>query len=124
SIVHFATHAWIDEQFPELSGLVLSRLDPEGKSIDAELRLYEIHGLKLNAELTALSGCQTALGKRVRGDGLEGFAHGFLYAGSARVLVSLWKVDDKATSRLMAEFYRSFLKTDASPAEALSQAQN
>jgi len=123
-IVHFATHAWIDEQFPELSGLVLSRFDPEGRPIEAELRLHEIHGLELNAELTVLSGCQTALGKQVRGNGLEGFAHGFLYAGSSRVLVSLWKVNDKATARLMAEFYRRFLKTEASPSEALRHAQD
>lgn len=124
SILHFATHAWIDEQFPELSGIVLSRFNQEGKPIDAELRLHEIHDLKLNAELTVLSGCQTALGKQVRGNGLEGFAHGFLYAGSSRVLVSLWNVNDKATARLMAEFYRNLIEAGASPAEALRQAQN
>jgi CHAT domain-containing protein len=124
SIVHFATHAWIDEQFPELSGLVMSGFDAAGKSIDAELRLHEIYGLDLNAELTVLSGCQTALGKQVRGNGLEGFAHGFLYAGSSRVLVSLWKVADRTTARLIAEFYRSLLTTGASPPEALRQAQN
>jgi CHAT domain-containing protein/tetratricopeptide (TPR) repeat protein len=124
SLVHFATHALIDEQSPELSGLVLSRFDAEGKPIDAELRLHEIHGLELSSELTVLSGCQTALGKQVRGNGLEGFAQGFLYAGSSRVLVSLWKVDDKATARLMAEFYRRLLKAGAPPTEALRQAQN
>jgi CHAT domain-containing protein/tetratricopeptide (TPR) repeat protein len=124
SIIHFATHAWIDEQFPELSGLVLSGFDSAGKPIDSELRLHEIYGLELNADLVVLSGCQTALGKQVRGNGLEGFTHGFLYAGSSRVLVSLWKVSDRATARLIAEFYRRLLKAGDSPTEALRQAQN
>ena len=70
-----------------------------------------------------LSGCETALGKRVRSNGLEGLAHGFLYAGSSRVLVSLWKVGDRATARLMAEFYGNLLNSGASPAAALREAQ-
>lgn len=122
-ILHFATHAWIDERFPELSGLALSRFDPAGKAIESDLRLHEIHGLRLNAYLTVLSGCDTALGEHVRGNGIEGFAHGFLYAGSSRVLVSLWRVEDRAAAQLMAEFYRRLLAGGASPAAALRGAQ-
>lgn len=122
-VIHFATHARIDETFPELSGLVLSRFDPAGRPIDPEVRLHEIHGLNLDAGLTVLSGCETALGEHVRGDGLQGFAHGFLYAGSDRVLVTLWKVHDDSTARLMAELYRKLLREDLPPASALRQAQ-
>jgi CHAT domain-containing protein len=122
-IVHFATHAHIDEQFPELSSLVLSRLDRQGKPVDGDLHLHEIYGLKLAAELVVLSGCQTALGRQVRGDGLLGLTRGFLYAGSSQVLVSLWSVDDEATAALMSEFYTGLLEREESPAVALRSAQ-
>ncbi len=55
-----------------------------------------------------LSGCRTALGEEVRGEGLVGLARGFLYAGVPRVVASLWPVEDEATRRLMASFYRAY----------------
>lgn len=122
-IVHFATHALIDERFPELSGMVLSRVDREGHAIDGDLQLHEIYGLQLSADLVVLSGCQTALGKRVRGDGLLSLTRGFLYAGASEVLVSLWPVDDEATAALMTELYRGLLERHETPAQALRAAQ-
>ncbi|MCB1057968.1 MAG: CHAT domain-containing protein [Acidobacteria bacterium] len=122
-IVHFATHALIDERFPELSGMVLARVDREGHTIDGDLQLHEIYGLRLSADLVVLSGCQTALGKRVRGDGLLSLTRGFLYAGASEVLVSLWPVDDEATAALMTELYRGLLERHETPAQALRAAQ-
>ncbi len=122
-IVHFATHALIDERFPELSGLVLSRLDAAGREIDGNLHLHEIYNLQLAADLVVLSGCQTALGQRVRGDGLLSLTRGFLYAGSSQVLVSLWSVDDEATAQLMAQLYHGMIERHESPAAALRAAQ-
>lgn len=122
-ILHFATHAWIDERFPELSGLVLSTVDHEGREIDGSLYLHEIDRLDLAADLTVLSGCQTALGRRVRGDGLLGLTQGFFHAGSSQVLVSLWALDDMAASRLMDDFYGRMLEDGETPTEALRHAQ-
>ncbi len=122
-ILHFATHALIDERFPELSGLVLSRRDPAGRAVDGDLHLHEIYGLRLAADLVVLSGCQTALGQRVRGDGLVSLARGFLYAGASQLLVSLWSVDDEATAELMAELYRGLLVRGEPAAAALRSAQ-
>lgn len=122
-ILHFATHALIDERFPDLSGLVLSRVDREGRPIDGDLYLHEIYGLRLSAELVVLSGCQTALGQQVRGDGMLSLTRGFLYAGSSRLLVSLWSVDDTATAVLMSELYAALLGRGESPAAALGAAQ-
>lgn len=48
---------------------------------------------------------------------------GFFTAGAARVMVSLWKVDDKSTSELMAIFYQNLLQRSLSPAAALREAQ-
>ncbi|MDY7095901.1 MAG: CHAT domain-containing tetratricopeptide repeat protein [Acidobacteriota bacterium] len=122
-VLHFATHALVDERFPELSGMVLSRLDRSGRRIDGDLQLHEIYNLDLGADLVVLSGCQTALGKRVRGDGLLSLTRGFLYAGASQVLVSLWPVDDQATAVLMTEFYRGLLEEGLAPSAALRQAQ-
>lgn len=121
--LHFATHARIDEELPELSSLVLSALDEKGRQVDGELRLHEIYRMHLAADLTVLSGCQTALGRRVRGDGLLGLTRGFFYAGSSRLIVSLWPVEDRATAHLMPRFYESLLRQNTTPAEALQEAQ-
>ena len=122
-IIHFATHGLLDSQHPELSGVVLSLVDKDGKNIDGFLRLQDIYNLKLNADLVVLSACNTALGKEVRGEGLIGLTRGFMYAGAPRVVASLWKVDDAATAELMSIFYRKMLQDQLRPAAALRAAQ-
>lgn len=121
--VHFATHGVLDSRRPELSKLVLSLYDEKGSSEDGFLRLNDIYGLHLNADLVVLSACQTALGKEIRGEGLIGLTRGFMDAGAARVVASLWSVEDRATAELMGSFYRAMLREKLSPAAALRQAQ-
>jgi len=122
-ILHFATHGLLNNEHPELSGIVLSLIDERGHKVDGFLRLNEIYNLRLPAELVVLSACQTALGKQVRGEGLVGLVRGFMYAGSKRVVASLWKVDDEATAELMKIFYRGMLKENMRPASALRAAK-
>jgi CHAT domain-containing protein len=108
-IIHFATHSFLDSMHPELSSIALSMLDHQGRPQNGFLRAHEVFNLKLGAELVVLSGCRTGLGKEVKGEGLYGMTRGFMYAGSKRVLVSLWDVQDQATARLMSDFYRGLL---------------
>jgi CHAT domain-containing protein/tetratricopeptide (TPR) repeat protein len=122
-IVHFATHSLLNNQHPELSGIVLSLVDEQGQPQDGFLRLYEIYNLKLGADLVVLSACQTALGKEIKGEGLVGLTRGFMYAGVPRVAASLWKVSDRATAELMRRFYQKMLKEGLRPAAALRSAQ-
>jgi len=122
-IVHFATHGLINSEYPELSGLVLSLVDENGKPQDGFLRMHEIFNLRLPADLVVLSACQTALGKEIKGEGLVGLTRGFMYAGAERVVASLWQVDDRATAQLMRHFYRGMLKENLRPAAALRAAQ-
>src|SRR6266511_3832437 len=123
-IVHFATHGMLNNIHPELSGIVLSLVDKEGHPQDGFLRLQDIYNLKLSAELVVLSACQTGLGKEIKGEGLVGLTRGFMYAGAPRIVASLWKVDDRATSELMKRFYQGMLGPEAlRPAGALRQAQ-
>ncbi len=121
--LHFATHGLLDSQRPKLSALVLSLVDERGKKQDGFLRAHEIYNLNLPAELVVLSACQTGLGKEIKGEGLVGLTRGFMYAGAARVVVSLWSVNDRATAELMAKFYGKMLKENQPPAAALRAAQ-
>ncbi|HEY2293402.1 MAG TPA: CHAT domain-containing tetratricopeptide repeat protein, partial [Thermoanaerobaculia bacterium] len=122
-IIHFATHGVVDTQHPELSGIALSMVDERGRPQNGFLRAYEIYRLRLPADLVVLSACETALGKDVRGEGVVGLARAFLYAGTQRVLVSLWPLEDKATAELMRRFYEGLFRRGLPPAEALRQAQ-
>jgi len=121
--LHFATHGYLDSERLGLSALVLSLVDGEGKPQDGFLRTNDIYNLNLPAELVVLSACQTGLGKEIKGEGLVGLTRGFMYAGAARVVFSLWSVNDKATSELMTRFYQKMLKEGQSPAAALRAAQ-
>ena len=122
-IVHFATHAFLNDRHPDLSGVVLSLVDEYGRPQDGFLRLHELYNLNLPVELVVLSACQTGLGKEIRGEGLVGLTRGFMYAGAPRVVASLWKVGDLGTAQLMSFFYRGMLKEGLRPAAALRAAQ-
>jgi hypothetical protein len=122
-IVHFATHGVLDNQHPELSGLVFSLFDEQGRPQDGFLDLEDVYNLNLSADLVVLSACETGLGKQVRGEGLVGLTRGFMYAGAPRVVASLWSVDDVATEELMVRFYRAMEQQGMRPAAALRQAQ-
>jgi len=122
-IVHFATHALSDSVHPELSGLVLSLVDRQGRPQDGFLDLQEIYNLNLPVELVVLSACQTGLGKDIKGEGMVGLTRGFMYAGATRVVASLWNADDVATKELMERFYKGMEQQGLTPAAALRQAQ-
>ena len=122
-VLHFATHGVLNTEHPELSGLVLSLVDTDGKTIDGFLRLHEIYNLDLDADLVVLSACRTALGKEVYGEGLVGLTRGFMYAGASRVVSSVWNVDDRASAQLMSRFYDAMLTKRLPPARALREAQ-
>jgi len=118
-VMHLATHALVDDDRPERSALVLSQVDlPDAfESAAAGTRIYDglvtaneiVREWDLEADLVTLSACETGLGREVRGEGYVGFAHAFLQAGARSLLVSLWKVDDNATSLLMRRFYENWL---------------
>jgi CHAT domain-containing protein len=122
-IIHFATHGILNARRPELSAVVLSLFDQRGRRQDGFLRLHDVYNLTLAADLVVLSGCQTALGKELRGEGLLGLTRGFMYAGARAVVASLWQVNDESTAELMKRFYRGMLREHRRPADALRAAQ-
>ena len=89
---------------------------------DRVLQMIEMMGMTLEAEPVTLSACQTGLGPLVRGEGMVGFTHGFLYAGAKRLVVSLWAVNDQAVPGFMEGFYRE-MRGGRGVAEALRAAK-
>src|SRR5262249_55818613 len=71
-ILQFATHGKLKTDHPELSSLVFSRLDRQGQPRDGYLRVSDLQGVKLQADLVVLSACETALGRETTGEGLVG----------------------------------------------------
>ncbi|MEW6732278.1 MAG: CHAT domain-containing tetratricopeptide repeat protein, partial [Acidobacteriota bacterium] len=122
-VIHFATHGFLNSVHPELSGLLLSMFNQQGEQQIGFLPASEVFNLNLSAELVVLSACSTGLGKQIRGEGLVGLTQGFMYAGTARVMVSLWNINDEATSELMVRFYKKMFSEEKRPAEALREAQ-
>lgn len=120
--IHFTTHGLLDAQHPEMSGLILSLFDSQGRPQDGYLRIGDIYNLKLSADLVVLSSCESAMGKDLQSEGIIGLPRAFLYAGAKSVIATLWKVDDDATAALMEIFYGRIKHGDP-PSIALRRAQ-
>jgi len=116
-MLHFAVHAEFNEEDPRSSALLLAS---EGKE-DGRLKVGEIFSLNLKADMVVLSACETGLGKISSGDEIIGLTRAFIYAGTASIVTTLWKVNDRSSYELMREFYQH-LKT-SKKSEALRQAQ-
>jgi CHAT domain-containing protein len=122
--IHFATHAVINQENPDLSAIALSQVDERGRPISGLLSTQDIHRLRLPAELVVLSACRSGLGKDAPGEGLLSLTRGFLASGAARVMVTLWSIEDQATAEMMSRFYRRVLgPQQMTPAAALRATQ-
>jgi CHAT domain-containing protein/tetratricopeptide (TPR) repeat protein len=117
NILHLATHARVDDQYPWASEIVLDARDPAG-----QLRAGRISELDLCAKLAVLSACETGSGRILSGEGVLGLSSAFLGAGVPAVVASLWPVSDRITAVLMERFYAE-LASGADPAQALAAAQ-
>ncbi|HEX5081112.1 MAG TPA: CHAT domain-containing tetratricopeptide repeat protein [Blastocatellia bacterium] len=122
--IHFATHAVINQENPDLSAIALSQVDERGRPVSGLLSTQDIHRLRLPAELVVLSACRSGLGKDAPGEGLLSLTRGFLVSGAARVMVTLWSIEDQATAEMMSRFYRRVLgPQQMTPAAALRATQ-
>ncbi len=123
-IAHFATHALLNARHPELSGIVLSLYDKDGRAEDGFLRVNDIYNLHMPADLVVLSVCESAVGKSIGGEGAANLARAFFYAGARRVVASLWPVDDRASVAFMHAFYTGMIGKRLDPQQALVWAQD
>lgn len=101
SILHFAMHAEIDNDNPLYNKLIFT---------DGNLTSSEIYASNLKANLAVLSACNTGFGKLEKGEGVMSMARAFNYAGVPSIIMSLWKVPDKETKKVMVSFYKHLNK--------------
>jgi len=120
--IHIASHAVADPDIPQLSALILSTVDGNGRPIDGRVLAADAMNLRFNTEILVLSGCETALGKSIEGEGLIGLQYVMLARGTRSVLSSLWQVSDRKTAELMSLFYGALLRQAKSPRQALGNA--
>lgn len=123
SIVHFATHGVLNRHNPLFSYVALS----PGRDGGGHLEVHDVFGLSLNARLVVLSACQTGVGSGAladvpNGDDWVGLVEAFHYAGTARVVATLWPVEDRITAEVMERFYHA-LESGRSEVAALAEAQ-
>jgi len=120
--IHFASHGIIDSEIPQLSALILGGWGREGRVADQYVRAGDLMGLTFDAEVVALSACDTALGREFAGEGLIGLRYAALARGARSVVGSLWPVSDAIAADLMTDMYR-YITADGQRVEmALSNA--
>lgn len=119
-VIHIASHAAVDAERPLYSRIELWPDSSAGD--DGRLHLFELAGRDVPAELVVLSGCSTARGQVLGGEGAMGLHYGFRAAGSAASVGTLWHVDDEASGALMVRFYHH-LRAGLPKDRALQQAQ-
>lgn len=119
-LLHLSMHADMDDVNPMYSHFIFNS---EQDSIhDGILTASELHNLQLNADLAVLSACNTGFGTIKKGEGIMSLSRAFRYAGVPSTVMSLWKVPDDATSKIMTSFYQ-FLKDGDSKDSALRRAK-
>ena len=122
-IIHLSTHAFANTKNEQFSGLAF--VQPDGDtSVENDGLVYidDLYNMRLNAELTVLSACETAVGEFKRGEGIMSLGRAFKYAGCQNIVMSSWTVSDQSTANLMQYFYEA-LDEGMGKADALRQAK-
>jgi CHAT domain-containing protein/Tfp pilus assembly protein PilF/ketosteroid isomerase-like protein len=122
-LLHFATHAVLDDRHPMYSRIMLSQAGDKAQE-DGLLEAWELMKLDLTAELAVLSACQTARGRVGAGEGMIGMSWALFVAGCPTVVVSQWKVDSARTTDLMLEFHRNLLRRNQQGQPAMTKAES
>ena len=124
-ILHFATHAMLNNGSPMYSYLALAE---GGAKEDGLLEAWELMQLDLKADLAVLSACETARGRVGAGEGTIGLSWAMFIAGVPSIVVSQWKVESAGSRDLMISFHRALIaepgagKPKRTKAEALREA--
>lgn len=119
TILHFATHGFMNNEESSLSGLVFS----ESSRGSNRWLAPEISSTQIGAKLVVLSACESVVGPMIAGEGLLGLSRYFLEAGADQVLGTLWKVQDDTSLELMERFYFYLTVEGEDVASALTKAQ-
>jgi tetratricopeptide (TPR) repeat protein len=119
--VVFATHGYFGKRIPGIMEPVLI-LTTVPHGTDGFLRMSEVMGLHMRADVVALTACQSGLGRTVSGEGTMGMGRAFQYAGAKSVLMSLWSVSEQSSVELVESFFKH-IKDGVSKLDALNLAR-
>lgn len=120
NVIHLATHASANDEYPDYSYLAFSKTkDSAAGNI---LYIKDLYNTNLNADMVTLSACQTGIGKLQKGQGMMSLSKGFFYAGVKSLVNTLWKINDKSSVKLMEFFYEGLSK-GLNKKEALREAK-
>ena len=112
NVIHIATHSLVDEENPDLSGLIFFPEKNESVEEDGNngfLMMKEIFNLKLNPDLLVLSACATGSGKITYSEGILALTRGFFFAGASNILYTLSNITDKHTKDFMTAFFKKVI---------------
>ncbi len=118
--IHLSTHGTPGNGDNATMQLAFSRNHDDQN--DGWLSFYEILNLEINTDLVVLSACKTGQGKVNNAEGSLNLAWAFNKAGANSAIISLWDVNDYASSQIMTSFYKNLRKGMAKP-EALQKAK-
>jgi CHAT domain-containing protein len=120
-VIHLATHAWSDPG--DSRGSRIFFYPGGGGGDDDNLYLPELYGLNMDStELVILSACESGKGETVDNEGIISLSRGFMYAGCASTVNSLWKADDESTAFILSRFH-VYLERGLSKSVALQKAK-
>lgn len=118
----FATHGFAGNSIPGIMEPVLAlTMVPPGTN--GLLTASEVAGLKMDADVAALTACQTGTGFRLAGEGVMSMGRAFQLAGARSVIMSLWSVSEISSIKLMESFFKN-LRQGKPKLEALSEAKS
>ncbi len=119
----FATHGYFGTDIPGIREPILAMtLVDQPKDQDGFVRMTEVMGMKLNADVVALTACQTGLGNNLAGEGVMSMGKAFQYAGAKSILMSLWSVSESGSVLLVEKFFEH-LKSGKTKLDALKSAR-
>lgn len=117
AVIHFSTHALINEDIPELSRIALSVVDRQHRRVSGFLFPYQLANLRMKDTVVVLSACDTALGKKVLGEGLMSFSSSLFSAGASQLVLTVTEVDAQASSFFLSDVYNHFLSRNGTSVE-------
>jgi CHAT domain-containing protein len=119
----FATHGILDKTIPYIQepALVLTQVN-KSDTCDGFFTMSEVMGLNLQADVVALTACETGLGENVSGEGVMGMGRAFQYAGARNVFVSLWSVAESSSTELTLAFFQH-INNGKEPVDAIQLAR-
>jgi CHAT domain-containing protein len=103
-ILHLAVHGRVNEN-KQFSGSLLFKHSLDSVD-DGELEMQELYNLRLNAKLVVLSACESGVGRMHKGEGVFSISRGFDYAGCPSTIITLWKIGDVTSAKIMSAFYK------------------